>query len=72
MESPNLFWVGYFAWKHSWDINLPMALFFIHYFNRTIIYPLRSKSNSGMPLLASSMAFIFTTSNGYLQYKGNT
>lgn len=25
-----------------------------------------------MPLLASSMAFIFTTTNGYLQYKGNT
>ena len=48
-----------------------MFLFMIHYLNRTIVYPLRSKSDSKMPVLASGSAIVFTTFNGYLQYKGN-
>lgn len=71
MELPNLIWVFYFAYQNNFQINLPMFLFMIHYLNRTIVYPLRSKSNSKIPLLASTSAAIFTTFNGYIQYKGN-
>ena len=72
MESPNLFWIYYFAKTHSFQLNLPMFLFMIHYINRTIIYPLRSTSHSKMAVVASAAAFVYTSMNGYLQYKGNS
>ena len=71
MESPNLLWVFYFAYNNEFQLNLPMFLFMIHYLNRTIVYPLRSKSDSQMPILASASAVVFTSLNGYVQFKGN-
>ena len=74
MEAPNLIAVGYFlsqaelASLDAVKITL-LAMFSGHYFNRTIIYPLRQSNRKPMPLLVPLSAFAFTSFNGYLQCK---
>jgi hypothetical protein len=74
MEAPNLIAVAYFLSQVSLTslglvkITL-MAMFAGHYFNRTIIYPLRQTNRKPMPLLVPLSAFAFTSFNGYLQCK---
>ena len=43
------------------------ALFILHYINRDIIYPLRLKTKTKVPLEIILTAFSFTFANGYLQ-----
>ena len=66
-EIPNLIWVCYFLFYIGDSITLPYVLFIIHYINRDIIYPLRLKSTTKVPLEIMLSAFSFTFGNGYLQ-----
>ena len=47
------------------------GLFILHYINRDIIYPLRLKTTTPVPLEIIASAFSFTLANGYLQGCGN-
>ena len=49
-EIPNLIWACYFLFYLGNSITLPYILFIIHYINRDIIYPLRLKSTTKLPL----------------------
>lgn len=49
-EVPNLIWAAYFLFYLKNPLTLPYALFIIHYINRDIIYPLRLKSTTKVPL----------------------
>merc|ERR1712216_808509 len=44
-----------------------MALFLVHYTNRTFIYPLRMRGAKPTRLLSFALAMIFCTINGYIQ-----
>ena len=74
MEAPNLVAVAYFLSQVTLaslgivKITL-LAMFAGHYFNRTIVYPLRQTNRKPMPLLVPLSAFAFTSFNGYLQCK---
>lgn len=74
-ELPNLlftiYYVNYGQTKLSEGyINFILILpFFLHYINRTFIYPLRNPSNKPFPLEIVISALIFTLCNGYLQNK---
>lgn len=37
-----------------------------HYFNRSIIYPLRQNNPASMPLIIAILAFVFNIGNGYI------
>ena len=72
MELPALFLVSgfYFVWDFVWSEEVGLEFFFvalwtIHYFYRSCIYPfrLRTKGKS-MPLAVVAMAFIFNVVNG--------
>ena len=41
--------------------------FWLHYLNRSIIYPLRISQGRPFPLVSSSSAFLFTLGNGLMQ-----
>ena len=43
-----------------------LALWIGHYFNRSIIYPIRQKNPSKMPLLIIFLALMFNTVNGFI------
>lgn len=67
MESPSLvlFGVIFFAGPHHAE-PAPLALWAmwtIHYANRTIVYPLRIRSNKRMPIAIAAMAFVFNVTN---------
>jgi hypothetical protein len=49
-EIPNLLWACYFLFYLGDKLTLPYVLFIIHYINRDIIYPLRLKSTTKVPL----------------------
>lgn len=66
-EIPNLIWAAYFLLYLGNSLTLPYLLFIIHYINRDIIYPLRLKSTTKVPLEIMLSAFSFTFGNGYLQ-----
>lgn len=66
-QVPNLLWAGYFLFYLQNPITVPYLLFILHYVNRDIIYPLRLKSNTKVPLQILLSAFSFTFGNGYLQ-----
>ena len=38
----------------------------LHYFNRSVIYPLRQNNPSKMPLIIAVLAFLFNVINGYI------
>jgi 3-oxo-5-alpha-steroid 4-dehydrogenase 1 len=74
MEAPNLVAVVYFLSRTPLAslgfVNITLlAMFTGHYFNRTIVYPLRQTNRKPMPLLVPLSAFAFTSFNGYLQCK---
>jgi hypothetical protein len=66
MEAPNLVAVAYFLSQVTLaslgivKITL-LAMFAGHYFNRTIVYPLRQTNRKPMPLLVPLSAFAFTS-----------
>ena len=67
MESPSLVLFGaiFFAGPHHAE-PAPLALWAmwtVHYANRTIVYPLRIKSNKRMPVAIAAMAFVFNVTN---------
>ena len=71
MEVPSLL-VSSAAVHHlctTGDYNKILLLlpFWLHYFNRSIIYPLRINQGRPFPLLSSSSAFLFTLGNGLMQ-----
>ncbi len=47
-------------------------LFAAHYINRDLIYPMRIKTDTKIPLEIVIAAFTFTSANGYLQCYGST
>ncbi|KAI9085375.1 hypothetical protein K1719_032631 [Acacia pycnantha] len=77
MESPTI-WLTLLLFPHGRHSSNPRSLilispFLLHYFNRTILYPLRllrspsSKTASGFPLIIASIAFFFNLLNAYVQ-----
>lgn len=66
-EVPNLVWAAYFLLWRGDSLTLSYSLFIIHYLNRDIVYPLRLKSTTKVPLQILLSAFTFTFGNGYLQ-----
>ena len=70
-EVPNLIWAVYFLFIKGDTLSLGYGLFIIHYINRDIIYPLRLKTTTKVPLEITLAAFSFTLSNGYLQGTAN-
>ena len=67
MESPSLVLFGaiFFSGPHRGE-PLPLALWAmwtLHYANRTVVYPLRIKSNKRMPIAIVAMAIVFNTTN---------
>ncbi|KAK7395155.1 hypothetical protein VNO78_15700 [Psophocarpus tetragonolobus] len=74
MESPTL-WLTVLLFPMGLHAHNPkaqtlMTPFLLHYFNRTILYPLRllqAPPASGFPLSVALMAFAFNCLNSYLQ-----
>lgn len=70
MEIPILLVVSYFFLAGSNPLNVSVVMFgafFIHYFNRAIIYPQRIKvQGKTMPLMSMVSSLIFYIINGYL------
>lgn len=70
-ECPTLIWSAYcwFNAGRSLDSGNTLVLlcFVVHYTNRTIIFPLRSRGSKPIPLPIMSFALTFCTLNGYIQ-----
>lgn len=74
MELPSLIIIPMFwsfaeqSVNHSTlTVNILSALWFIHYFHRTLIWPVRAKiSNTTMPISIVIFAFIFNCMNGLI------
>ncbi|XP_054781620.1 steroid 5-alpha-reductase DET2 [Prosopis cineraria] len=77
MESPTI-WLTLLLFphgRHSSNLRslILISPFLLHYFNRTVLHPLRllkspsSKTASGFPLSIASMAFAFNLLNSYVQ-----
>jgi 3-oxo-5-alpha-steroid 4-dehydrogenase 1 len=79
-ECPNLLAVG-------WALALPeggsslqqspasaclLAMFTLHYINRTLIFPLRIRGGKPTPFIPFIMATLFCTANGYMQARSLT
>lgn len=67
MESPSLvlFSAIFFAGAHRFEAA-PLALWAmwtLHYANRTIVHPLRIKSDKRMPIAIAAMAIVFNVTN---------
>jgi hypothetical protein len=72
-ECPNLLWsVVCFCSRTRRQLDrlnaLLFALYFLHYVQRAVFYPLRMKTGrSGIPLATVASAFLYCSINGYLQ-----
>ena len=70
MEIVSPITLGYFFFSGSIEKGIVSYLFFglwaSHYFNRSIIYPLRQKNPSKMTLLIVFLAFLFNLGNGFV------
>lgn len=76
MESPTL-WLTLLLFPFGRHSHNPKALllfspYLLHYFHRTVIYPLRllrssSSSKNGFPMSIAAMAFTFNLLNAYIQ-----
>jgi protein-S-isoprenylcysteine O-methyltransferase Ste14 len=71
MELPSLVLFGLFFWYGSNSQNIITLLFFLlytlHYTNRSLIFPLRTRtSHKRMPLIIAVLAIVFNTVNGSL------
>jgi 3-oxo-5-alpha-steroid 4-dehydrogenase 1 len=74
MESPTLVLSAYSVYEAretAFTSSLPnmilLAMFCVHYVNRALVFPLRMRSSSPMPVSVMFMAWAFCTMNGYLQ-----
>ena len=70
MESPAVCFFGfvYFQGEAAWSL-VPLvflAMWQIHYLNRTLIYPFRIRSERRMPLYVAGSGFFFNVLNAYL------
>jgi 3-oxo-5-alpha-steroid 4-dehydrogenase 1 len=70
MEIISPIMLGYFFLTGPLEKSMASYVFFIlwigHYFNRSIIYPIRQNSPSKMPLLIPLLAFMFNIVNGFV------
>ena len=70
MEIMSPIMIGYFFLTGPIEKSLTSYIFLIlwlgHYFNRSIIYPIRQKNPSKMPLLIIFLALMFNTVNGFI------
>eukprot|EP00300_Choanocystis_sp_HF-7_P027847 c3310_g1_i1.p1 GENE.c3310_g1_i1~~c3310_g1_i1.p1 ORF type:complete len:276 (+),score=55.10 c3310_g1_i1:24-830(+) len=70
-ESPCVVASIYAAYRAPADLPLPnrvvLLLFGIHYFNRTVLYPLRIRGGKATPLVVMLLAFGFCSINGFIQ-----
>jgi 3-oxo-5-alpha-steroid 4-dehydrogenase 1 len=70
MEIISPIMLGYFFLTGPLEKSIASYVFFIlwigHYFNRSIIYPIRQNSPSKMPLLIPLLAFMFNIVNGFV------
>mmetsp|Transcript_86974 Transcript_86974/g.235699 ORF Transcript_86974/g.235699 Transcript_86974/m.235699 type:complete len:250 (+) Transcript_86974:67-816(+) len=66
-------WVhGSHECKQSVGSCLGLLCFVVHYANRTIIFPIRSKGSKPIPLPVMLLAMFFCTANGYIQCRSLT
>lgn len=73
MESPTLLVFGW-LWATGQYASAPAglalaAIWYVHYVNRTLVYPFRIRQKPGqrMPVVVAAMAFLFQLGNTYLQ-----
>lgn len=71
MECP-VFFVMLWLWATSevrWTLPyiVFLALFELHYFHRSFVFPLRNRGRSRMPLAIVAMSIAFNLTNGYIQ-----
>ncbi|XP_044788574.1 3-oxo-5-alpha-steroid 4-dehydrogenase 1 isoform X3 [Bubalus kerabau] len=52
---------------NRWPNCILLAMFLVHYAQRTLVFPFLIRGGKPMPLYAFLLAFIFCTYNGYLQ-----
>lgn len=64
-----LYAVGPADVKERLPNQILLGMFVFHYFNRTVIYPLRIRGGKPTPFLVCLLATFFTTVNGYVQGK---
>jgi 3-oxo-5-alpha-steroid 4-dehydrogenase 1 len=68
VPSPAFLWLGFYLFKTDstpWQAYIPMALWSIHYFNRSFIFPFRLKNKKKkIPLLIVGSAIFFNFFNG--------
>lgn len=70
MESPSALWflAVFFAGAHAWQA-VPLALaamWQVHYFQRTFIFPFKLRPGGGTPVGVVAMGFAFNLTNSYL------
>lgn len=70
MESPSVFWFfAVFAYADNWSVAplALLALWQMHYVQRTFVFPFRTRtSGKRMPALVVGIAFVFNLLNAYL------
>ncbi|KAM9680262.1 3-oxo-5-alpha-steroid 4-dehydrogenase 1 [Dama dama] len=52
---------------NRWPNCILLAMFLVHYAQRTLVFPFLIRGGKPMPLYAFLLAFVFCTYNGYLQ-----
>ena len=70
MEAPAVlfFLLVYFRGQHAWAV-VPLVFLVMwqsHYLNRTLIYPLRTRTQAQMPLFVVGSGFLFNVLNAYV------
>ena len=70
MEAPAVlfFLFVYFRGQHAWGV-VPLVFLVMwqsHYLNRTLIYPLRTRTQAQMPLFVVGSGFFFNVLNAYI------
>lgn len=70
MESPAVFFFLFVYLQGSFRCSLVSMVFLatwqIHYVNRTLIYPFRTRSGRRMPLVVAGSGFLFNVLNAYV------
>lgn len=73
MECPNLVFSFYFFFVRNDGAKLPLTnklllgMFVLHYINRDLIFPFRTRGGKPMPFTVMMSAFFYTSWNGYIQ-----
>ena len=70
MESPAVLFFGFvfFQGQHAWGVAplVFLVMWQIHYLNRTLIYPFRTRTERRMPLYVAGSGFFFNVLNAYV------